>query len=152
MFDPISRTILDQIKKASAEEKEAEEEMLKTSTYWALCPSCGRKVAKRQILQEGCWLCGWKGTEEELELARAGRASGQESKPAVERYKTRCPKCGRLVITEVLREKGCYICGWRLSSPLRGCEASPEPFAFCHSERSEESHLAQDKLREKEPG
>lgn len=126
MFGPISRTILDQIKKAADEEKEAEEEKLKTSTYWALCPSCGRKVAKRQILAEGCWLCGWKGTEEELELARARRASGQESKPAVERYKTRCPKCGRLVITEELRERGCYICGWRLSSPLKGVEASPE--------------------------
>jgi len=32
--------------------------------------------------------------------------------------------------------------------PLCHCEACPEPFAFCHSERSEESHTAQGKLRE----
>jgi acetyl-CoA carboxylase beta subunit len=127
MFSPISRTILDQIKKAADKEKEAEEEKLKASTYWALCPSCGRKVARRQILEEGCWLCGWKGSEEKLELTRAKRASGQESKPTVgESYKTRCLQCGRLVITEELKERGCYICGWRPSSPLRGGEASPE--------------------------
>ncbi len=111
MVEPISQTIFGQISKLAKEQKKAEEEMVKTSRYWVLCPSCGRKVAKRQILEEGCWLCGWKGTEEELELAKAKRAFGQESKPAVERYKTRCPKCGRLVITEVLREKGCYMCG-----------------------------------------
>ena len=35
MLGSVSRTILDQIKKASDEEKEAEEERLKTSTYWA---------------------------------------------------------------------------------------------------------------------
>ena len=114
MFDPISKTILDQIKKASEEEKGAEAEKLRASTYWVLCPSCGKKVAKRQILAEGCWACGWKGTEEELELAKAKRASGQETKLAVEAsYKTRCPQCGRLVITKELGEKGCYICGWK---------------------------------------
>lgn len=122
MLDPISHTILDQIRKASKEQKRAEEERLDTSTYWVMCPSCGRKVAKRQILAEGCWACGWKGTEEELELAKAMRASGQEAKLAAEAsYKTKCPQCGRLVITEELREKGCYICGWpRLTSPLKG--------------------------------
>ena len=35
-----------------------------------------------------------------------------------------------------------------LSSPPTGDEASPEPFACCHSERSEESYRAQGKLRE----
>ncbi len=116
MFDPVSKTILDQIKKASKEEKGDEEEKLKASTYWVLCPNCGKKVAKRQILTEGCWACGWKGTEEELELAKAKRASGaggQESKAATESYKTRCPNCGALVITKELREKGCYLCGWK---------------------------------------
>ncbi len=114
LFDPISKTLLDQIKKAADEEKRAEAERQRTSTYWAMCPACGKKVAKRQILAEGCWLCGWKGTAEELELARAKRASAQETRPADEAsYKTKCPQCGRLVITEELREKGCYICGWQ---------------------------------------
>jgi len=122
MFDPISKTILDQIKKASEEEKRAEEQRLAASTYWVKCPSCGKKVAKRQILAQGCWACGWRGSEEEIELAKAKRASGQETRPATESYNTRCPQCGRLVITEELREKGCYICGWRPSSPLKGEE------------------------------
>jgi acetyl-CoA carboxylase beta subunit len=109
MFDPISKMILDQIKKAADEEKKVEVRGL-TSGYWVKCPSCGKKVVKRQILAQGCWACGWKGKE--IELARAKRASGHETTPAAV-YKTGCPQCGRLVITKELTEKGCYICGWR---------------------------------------
>jgi len=108
------KTFLDEIYKEAKREQKEQEEREKTSIYWVRCPICGRKVAKRQILAEGCWACGWKGTEEEIEPARAKRASGQETKPAAEAsYKTKCPQCGRLVITKELREKGCYICGWR---------------------------------------
>jgi len=32
--------------------------------------------------------------------------------------------------------------------PFAFCHSAPEPFAPCHSERSEESNLAQGKLRE----
>ncbi|MBT9140396.1 MAG: hypothetical protein DDT30_00972 [Dehalococcoidia bacterium] len=114
IFDPISKTILDQIVKASDGERIAEAERMKASTYWTMCPACGKKVTKRQILAEGCWSCGWQGTEEELELAKAKRASGGETRPADEAsYKTKCPQCGRLVITKELGEKGCYICGWK---------------------------------------
>lgn len=109
----ISKRMLDEIDIEVKRQQKEQEEKKKSSTYWVRCPACGKKVAKRQILQQGCWACGWKGTEEELELAKAKRASGQESKSAVESYKTRCPQCGRLVITEELREKGCYICGWK---------------------------------------
>ncbi len=117
------KTLLDEIDKEAKRQQEAQREKLRASTYWAMCPSCGKKVAKRQILAEGCWACGWKGTEEELERARAKEAIGRQSLPAAESYRIRCPKCGRLVITEELREKGCYICGWiPLTSPLKGEE------------------------------
>lgn len=110
----IFKPMLDEMHKEAKRQQKEQQKKLDASTYWAICPSCERKVAKRQILAEGCWACGWKGTEEELELAKAIRASGQEFKSTVEAsYKTRCPQCARLVITKELREKGCYICGWK---------------------------------------
>jgi hypothetical protein len=36
--------------------------------------------------------------------------------------------------------------------PLASCYSDPEPFAPCHSERNEESNLAQGKLREESYG
>jgi acetyl-CoA carboxylase beta subunit len=82
-------------------------------------------MVKQELIEKGCWACGWRGTEEEIELAKVKRESGaigQEGKAVGESYKTRCPNCGKLVITKELKEKGCYICGWKLSSPLKGEE------------------------------
>jgi len=108
------KTFLDEIDKEVKREQKEQEKKEKASTYWVRCPACGKRIAKRQLLETGCYACGWKGTGEEIELARAKRASGQETKLTDETgYKTRCPQCGRLVITEELREKGCYICGWK---------------------------------------
>lgn len=109
----IGKTFLDEIDKEAKRQQKVQQKKLDASTYWAICPSCERKVAKRQILAEGCWACGWKGTEEELELAKVMRASGQEARAATESYHTRCPNCNRLVITKELRERGCYVCGWK---------------------------------------
>lgn len=108
------KIFLDEIHKEARREKKRQMEKERTSAYWVRCPACGRKVARRQILTQGCWVCGWKGTEKELELAKSERASGQGSE-IVERasYKIRCPGCGRPVIREELMEKGCYVCGWK---------------------------------------
>lgn len=110
------KVFLDEIHKEAKRQQKRQEEKEKSSAYWVRCPACGKKVARRQILAEGCWVCEWTGTEEELELARAKSANRQETRIAAgTSYKTRCPGCGSLVITEELREKGCYICGWRSS-------------------------------------
>jgi len=55
----IGKTLLDEIEKQAKRQQGEQEEKLRAS--WALCPSCGKKVTKRQILAEGCWACGWKG-------------------------------------------------------------------------------------------
>jgi len=72
------------------------------SLYWVVCPDCGRQVVKKELLIKGCYICGWHGTEDELER-------GGDRNP----YRTNCPECGAKVITEILLEKGCYICGWK---------------------------------------
>ncbi len=114
LFEPI---ILKGIHKEAKREQKRQMEKQKTSAYWVRCPACGRKVAKRQILTQGCWVCGWRGTQEQLELARSKRANGRKTKTAAETsYRTRCQGCGRPMITQELREKGCYICGWKGSA------------------------------------
>ena len=80
--------------------REAREQTKKgeASGYWIHCPSCGRRVVKKQLAKNGCYLCGWKEGE-----------SDQQALP----YRTPCPKCGRLVITEELVKNGCFICGYK---------------------------------------
>ena len=105
------------------ESKEAEKRKEAASKYWICCPSCGKRVVKKELIKKGCYLCGWQGTESELEIVAAKRASGLMQfevervgllKKKQERsYYTICPKCGRKVITEELEEKGCFICGYR---------------------------------------
>jgi len=111
------KIFLDEIHKEAKRQQKEQARKEKASAYWLRCPACGRKVAIRQILAQGCWVCGWRGTEKELELARSKRANGQETKRAAETsYRTRCPGCGRPVIREELMEKGCYVCGWKGSA------------------------------------
>ena len=82
------------------DEARGEAEKKARSPYWVSCPACGRQVVGKELLSKGCYICGWQGTEDELER-------GGDRKP----YRTNCPKCGAKVITETLLEKGCYICG-----------------------------------------
>ncbi|PIW11546.1 MAG: hypothetical protein COZ07_06350 [Candidatus Infernicultor aquiphilus] len=98
------------------ESKEAEKRKEAASKYWMRCPSCGKKVVREDLVKKGCYACGWKGTESELEIAEAKRESGLkhfEVERQERSYYTICPKCGRKVITEELEEKGCFICGYR---------------------------------------
>ena len=66
--------------------------------YWMLCPSCKRRVVKKEFLKRGCYACGWK--------------EGESGKEALA-YRTQCLGCGRETITKELIEKGCFICGWK---------------------------------------
>lgn len=103
-------------------EAQKEDEKQRKSGYWMLCLSCRRRVVKKELIKKGCYLCGWKGTAEEIELAQAKQISQlSQSKQAVlsseieniYTFRTDCPECGREVITAQLKEKGCYICGWK---------------------------------------
>ena len=105
------------------ESKEAEKRKEAASKYWTRCPSCGKRVVREDLVKKGCYACGWKGTENELEIAEAKGKSGLKHfeveriglprKRQERSYYTICPKCGRKVITEELEEKGCFVCGYR---------------------------------------
>jgi acetyl-CoA carboxylase beta subunit len=105
------------------ESKEAEKRKEAASKYWVRCPSCEKRVVKKELIKKGCYACGWKGTEEEIELAQAKRKSGKvkfevekvglPEKKRQSSYYTTCPKCGRKVITKELEEKGCFVCGYK---------------------------------------
>jgi len=116
--DPVSGTIA----RAIFKEAQKEDENQRKSGYWMLCPSCGRRVVKKLLIKMGCYLCKWRGTEEEIETAQAKQLNqlSQNKQVAlsakreyIHPYRTNCPNCGREVINTQLREKGCYICGWK---------------------------------------
>ena len=100
------------------ESKEAEKRKEAASKYWIRCPSCGKRVVKKELIKKGCYACGWKGAEEEIELAKAKQMSETKStapkKEDTQSYWTDCPKCGTKVVREELLKKGCYICGYKL--------------------------------------
>jgi len=110
--------VLDHVDESIEDEKRKEA----ASKYWARCPSCGKKVVRENLIKTGCYACGWKGTESELEIAEAKGESGLNfeieevglpRKKQERSYYTICPKCGRKVVTEEFKEKGCFICGYR---------------------------------------
>ncbi len=76
--------------------------------------ACGKRVVKRELLNKGCYVCGWHGARSEAELAQIFDSGEVGAEDNQETYRTNCPKCGRWVVRQELREKGCYICGWRL--------------------------------------
>ena len=67
MIDPVSQTLLGQIHKETLRE----DEKMRGSGYWMLCPSCGRRVVKKELIKKGCYLCGWRGTVKEIKIAQA---------------------------------------------------------------------------------
>jgi len=118
--DLVAETLLDVLSK----EAQMKDEEQRESGYWMLCPSCGRKVVKKQLIKNGCYLCKWKGTEEEVKKTQAKQMlqlrKNKRVKPLtnanmeiIHSYRTSCPECGKQVIMKELEEKGCYICGWK---------------------------------------
>ena len=63
-------------------------------------------MVKKELIKKGCYVCGWQGTEEVIELALI-------KKEDTHSYWTDCPKCGRRVVREELGGKGCFICGYK---------------------------------------
>jgi hypothetical protein len=111
--------VIDHIEEA----QEAERERLQKSDYYVLCPGCHKKQIKKNLLEKGCFICGWKGTEEDIELAKVmslraealSVAKGQRSNLVANNlgYKTNCPHCGASVVTEEFLQNGCWRCGYK---------------------------------------
>jgi len=103
--------VLDHVEEAQEQEKER----LQKSDYYALCPGCHRKQIKQNLLENGCFICGWKGTEEDIELAKAMSLRAKRSNLVAKNlgYKTNCPNCGASAITEEFLQNGCWRCGWK---------------------------------------
>lgn len=98
------------------EAEEEEMERIEKSDYYALCPNCGKKQIKENLLESGCFVCGWKGTEEDIELTKVRRQAMGSSFSLRRKelgYKTNCPNCGVLVITEEFLKNGCWRCGYK---------------------------------------
>lgn len=105
--------VLDHVEEAQEEEKKR----LEKSKYYAFCPKCGKKQIRKNLIENGCFICGWKGTEGEIDLADAKRNSGisigLEGVNKKMGYKIKCPKCSATVITEEFMKKGCWKCGYK---------------------------------------
>jgi len=107
----IAEEILDRIA------EHAEKEALKSLKV--RCPRCGGPVLKKELEKRGCYLCGWKPTDEanttkSVVLRKPGADETTKSGAGPERpkpYRTRCTRCGAMVVTKQLLEKGCYVCG-----------------------------------------
>ena len=87
----------------------AREEDEKTADpSYVQCLNCRGYVAKKKVRERGhCYLCGMSG-EEIAKTVRQRREARAKETP----YRTKCPNCGALVVTKMLREKGCYVCRW----------------------------------------
>jgi hypothetical protein len=116
MFKWIGDEIANQAEQVLKEEREDEH------GYYVSCPHCGKKQVRKNLLDNGCFICGWKGTEEDIELARAKSQSGSPSAGVGElegsegrnlSYKTNCPHCGASVVTEEFLQNGCWRCGYK---------------------------------------
>lgn len=106
--------VLDTVRKHAEEEKVREGQL----PYWVECPSCGKRVVKKELLSKGCYVCGWHEARNEAELAKImhdnlARKGTSDKEEKATSYMTNCPQCGARVIRRELTEKGCYICGWK---------------------------------------
>lgn len=103
----------DKIVDHAEEAYEEEKRRLERSDFYARCPSCGRKQVKKNLIENGCFICGWEGSEEEIELAKVKKMAKNNSESEERGYRMRCPNCNALLITEQFEETGCYVCGFR---------------------------------------
>ena len=54
VFDPISESLWGAILKKARDEDKKDI----ASGYWVRCPSCIRRVVKKELMKKGCYLCG----------------------------------------------------------------------------------------------
>ena len=102
---------------ANQADQALQEEKGKKDNYHAYCPQCGKKQLRDSLLENGCFVCGWKGSEEDIELSDAKYQSEIEKNKANDSdnlpYKINCPQCGVGVIAEEFQKNGCWRCGYK---------------------------------------
>jgi len=54
VFDPVSESLWGAILKEARDEDKKDI----ASGYWVRCPSCCRRVVKKELIKKGCYLCG----------------------------------------------------------------------------------------------
>jgi len=64
-------------------------------------------------MDNGCFICGWKGSEEEIELAKVKKMAESNSEREERGYRMKCPNCNALLTSEQFEKNGCYVCGFR---------------------------------------
>ena len=111
--------VFGRIFQAASDEAKKESDKRKNSFYWVKCPACRRSVVKKELIRKGCYICGWRGTEEDVgsvefdSVNKQGKVSSLDKKLRHGSYRIRCPHCGRQVIKKELEQKGCFICGYK---------------------------------------
>ncbi len=55
-FDPISESLWGAILKRARDEDKQDI----ASGYWVRCPSCSRRVVKKELIKKGCYLCDYR--------------------------------------------------------------------------------------------
>ena len=63
VFDPISESLWGAILKKARDEDKKDI----ASGYWVRCPSCIRRVVKKELMKKGCYLCGHRPEAEDRE-------------------------------------------------------------------------------------
>jgi ssDNA-binding Zn-finger/Zn-ribbon topoisomerase 1 len=107
----ITKRFMDEIERHVEQEREKEG----SNRYWAKCPSCGRRVIRQALIEKGCYICGWRGQEDDVELAEIKRLAGHlKTTDETDSYWISCPNCGAKVVKEQFIEDGCYLCGYKL--------------------------------------
>lgn len=56
VFEPISESLWGAILEKARDEDKKDIE----SGYWIRCPSCSRRVVKKELMKKGCYLCGYR--------------------------------------------------------------------------------------------
>ncbi len=78
------------------------------------CPGCGSSVLRQELLDKGCYVCGWSPPTHPSPCQGEGVREGvQEQEVEQAPFRVPCPGCGTTVVREQLVESGCYVCGWR---------------------------------------
>ena len=68
VFTTYSRAKLDELLKHDNERMQIRAAGRKEGS-WTRCPACDQPVLKKELINKGCYLCGWQGSEEEVKAS-----------------------------------------------------------------------------------
>jgi len=74
----ILKAILDEIQKHTSQRIEEEVRRDERNSYVANCPGCGNRVVRDQLVEKGCYICGWQGQTNGSNYAGIGYSAVNE--------------------------------------------------------------------------